>query len=168
MRGIKSIAVSTLVAGLLASSAIGALGQSETASSFTLDIVGPPIDVSFDETTGLERLVLASEASDPRAQGVITLHAARGRTDDADHQYTVSREGVRLTTDDGAWVGTLVSTDLHDVEAETNAGGGFFDLAGEGAYEGLSMFITAAPEQGLQGMIVPSDIVPTQPEPPAE
>jgi len=80
---------------------------------------------------------------------------------------SVSREGVRLATDSGARVGTLVSTDLRELDAETSQGGGFFELVGGGAYEGLSMFITVVPEQDWQGMIVSNDIMPVQPELPA-
>jgi hypothetical protein len=168
MPNVKSSFVAILAISLLASAAIGASAQGEAATSFTADLAGPPIEFSFDEDTYLERLVFEMEATDPRADGVLTLLAARGGLEDDDYRYTVSRESVRLATDEGAWVGTAVSAGLHDLSAETNRGGAVFELVGEGGFEGLSMFITAAPDEPWQGMIIPTEMVPPQPEPPAE
>ena len=39
------------------------------------------------------------------------------------------------------------------------------ELTGEGGYEGLSMVVTVHGDYGV-GVIVPTDAVPTQPEPP--
>ena len=93
-------------------------------------------------------------------------------------RYLHSKEGARLVNDGGAWVGTLVNLDVEERDEQTEkqkrngkgkrpirGGVGLFELTGEGGYDGLSM-VASVSNRGILGIIIPTDTVPTQPEPP--
>jgi hypothetical protein len=87
-------------------------------------------------------------------------------------------EGLWLVNDGGAWVGTghrfMVDEKDQRTKKQKRKGRGraplsaysrFMELTGEGGYEGLSMVVTVRGDEGI-GVIVPTDAVPAQPEPP--
>jgi hypothetical protein len=187
VKGLKTTFISILAIGLLAGSAVGVVAQDEEAdpiapSAFRADFAGfpggGPPDISFDPETGLESLGIIFEATDPRASGLLTVVAARGGVvGDTLPRYAHSKEGARLVNDGGAWVGTLVNFDVEEPDERTKkqkkkgkgkapiSGGGLFELTGEGGYDGLSM-VASVSNRGIVGIIIPTDTVPTQPEPP--
>ena len=163
MRTLKSGLITVIAIGLLAGSAIGVAAQDEEATSVPVTI-GPPLDEDSPE--------IPVEAADPRASGVMITENDFGGSS----SHTIVRSGIRLTNDDGAWVGTGLDVAAID-EAATDcpAGqecypatqGSMYELAGEGGYDGLTMFIIDQPEGAYLGVIVPTTSVPTQPDPPA-
>jgi hypothetical protein len=111
---------------------------------------------------------------DPRALGTLTVVLAKGEemiTDDDTFGVWRERSSIRLENDDGAWAGTA-STQVLGVGVAL--GWATWELAGEGGYEGLTMFLHGdgringepwgTPEV-LVGVIVPSGSVPTIPPP---
>jgi hypothetical protein len=185
VRAIRIIAISILAIGLLAGSAMGVAAQDEVGAgpeSATFDVYLMFMDggeVIVDEASGLVTLVDRSfRASDPRAAGRLTeVWAARDLTGDGLRSAYI-KKGLRLVNAGGAWVGTSVRLRVNEKDQRTKkqkrkgsgkaplgGGGGFMELTGEGGYEGLSMVVTGRGGEGV-GVIVPTDVVPTQPEPP--
>lgn len=106
---------------------------------------------------------------DPRALGSVTeVWAESGEMFSAENAYAigVERRSTRVENDGGTWVGTAtVPSFAFGIEA----GAAFWELIGEGGYEGLTMFLWGEykhyPDM-LLGIIVPSDGVPEFPPPP--
>lgn len=193
MRSIKATVTSALVIGLLASSSFGVLGRDEEdangiASAFRAT-AGPRQAVLLDPQTGVELVTDAWDATDSRASGLMSTVVARGGVCAEDSRvidgvvdcelpsYSVSISGVRLVNDGGAWIGTLTALETEQRDERTrrqrrrgrgtapiNSRGGYFELTGEGAYEGLSLLATTD-RRGVVGLIIPSDVLPTGPDP---
>jgi len=108
---------------------------------------------------------------DPRALGSVTeVWAESGEMLSAENAYAIGieRRSTRVENDGGAWVGTAtVPSFAFGIEV----GAAFWELIGEGGYEGLTMFLWGEyrhyPDM-LLGIIVPSDRVPDFPLPPPD
>ena len=61
----------------------------------------------------------------------------------------------------------LATEHEHAAAIASTYAGEIYELAGEGGYDGLTMFIVDQPEGAYLGIIVPTASVPTQPDPPA-
>jgi hypothetical protein len=176
MKGLKPTLISAIAIGLLAGSAVGAAAQDEAAaamasSAFTMEAVGDgPPEFSEDPATGLPLVTVEVEATDPRASGTLT-NIEDFANDKNDGRYRVGGTSLRLVNDGGAWVGTSRTVAGSTVAPNgDDILGSFAALTGEGGYEGLTMFTfrTFGPEESANiGFIVPTDIVPTMPPPPA-
>ena len=73
------------------------------------------------------------------------------------------RRSTRVENDGGAWVGTAT---VPSIGIGVAIGTAFWELVGEGGYEGLTMFLWGDFVHGpdlLLGIIVPSDSVPDFP-----
>jgi hypothetical protein len=140
--------------------------------------MGPPFGgVIVDEASGLLTLIdMPFRASDPRAAGRLTATRAMSDLSGDGLRSGYSKEGLRLVNDGGAWVGTGVRLTVNEKDQRTKKQKGrdkaplsadlrFMELTGEGGYEGLSMVVTVGAD-GAVGVIMPTDAVPTQPEPP--
>ena len=158
----------------------GDLSYSEDPDTGLFTITGVVPGATLDRhlmTEAADAEVYAIDASDvdPRALGTLTVVMARGNKVPTDHDNVGSvwseRSGIRLENDDGAWVGTA-STQVLGVGV--TVGWATWELAGEGDYQGLTMFLHGdgrlhggpwhAPDV-LVGVIVPSGIVPAFPPP---
>ena len=80
---------------------------------------------------------------------------------------------ARIDNDAGSWSGPVTSV-LRLKAPDKRAGGPPFNRAtaiaavtGDGAYEGLTLFMTQTRDEWL-GYIIPTDLVPPAPEAPAE
>ena len=182
MRGIKTTITSILALGLLAGSAVGVAAQDEEADPmrpavFKTDFRGGDyLEGTVTETEQGQSLRGASlvdarfEAGDARASG---------RLDFVQNEERVGRVGVlrtevRIVNDAGSWTGPL--TTVQTLKApDKRAGGPPFSrlttigtLTGDGAYAGLTLFITSTGPGENVGYIIPTDLVPPVPEWPAE
>jgi len=185
VQAVKTSLSAILAIGLLAGSAMGVAAQDEVGAgpeSATFDVYLMFMDggeVIVDEASGLVTLVDRSfRASDPRAAGRLTEVWAESDLTGDGLRSAYIKKGLRLVNAGGAWVGTGVRLMVNEKDQRTKkqkrkgwgkaplgAGGGFMELTGEGGYEGLSMVVTIRDDYGV-GVIVPTDAVPTQPEPP--
>jgi hypothetical protein len=176
VKGLKPTLISAIAIGLLAGSAVGVAAQDEAAdpmapSMFTAAVTGPP-EPTTDPETGLTILVAPFESTDPRVSGTWMQVEDGAMFDVADGEsVSVGRNAVRLVNDGGSWVGTHRGFITFPPDGERPGVAFFSELVGEGGYEGLSMFFVQsglAGEPQEVGVIVPSDMVPSFPEPPAE
>ena len=177
MRAIRITAISILAVGLLAGSAAGVTAQEEAAASeasyFTWDTAGPP-EFSLDSSTGLEIVSVPVEATDTRASGTLTDIANGGQVESDGWEYGVLISSLRLVNDGGSWVGTRRGMHAANFADESAGGIAWLDeYAGEGGYEGLTMYAfrvyTGAGEASQSvGLIVPTDAIPPVPELPAD
>jgi hypothetical protein len=185
VKGLKPTLISVLAIGLLAGAAVGVAAQDEEGAeseSATFHVELPwddPVEVIVDEASGLVTLVdISFDASDPRAAGRLTAVWAESDLTGDGLRSVYIKEGLRLVNDGGAWVGTGHRFTVNEKDQRTKkqkqkgrgraplgAYGRFMELTGEGGYEGLSMVVTGRGGEGV-GVIVPTDAVPTQPEPP--
>jgi len=185
MRGIKPGLISILAISLLAGSVVGVAAQGEEgaepeSATFNVELMWDrPVEVIVDEASGLVTLVdMPFDASDPRAAGRLTAVWAESDLTEDGLRSVYIKEGLRLVNDGGAWVGTGVRLSVNEKDQRTrkqkrkgwgkaplSAYGRFMELTGEGGYEGLSMVVTVRGGEGV-GVIVPTDAVPAQPEPP--
>lgn len=103
------------------------------------------------------------EAEDSRASGALTLGIGEALVTD---ELTLASVSFRLVNDEGAWVGTgrSVSGDL-----ERGQGVDIWEMTGEEAYQGLSLFLFGGQgDDGSWGVIVSTDAIPPYPEVPTE
>ena len=172
---LRTITTSILAIGLLAGSSIGVAAQDEGAASgaayFTWDTAGPP-EFSTDEN-GRDVVTVAIEATDPRASGTATNLEDGGQVDDGGWGYNVLVSAVRLVNDGGSWVGMGRGANARDTDDEDAGGRAWLtEYAGEGGYEGLTMYTfrmgTGAEPPESIGFILPAELIPPFPEPPAE
>ena len=133
---------------------------------------GPP-GISEDPATGLPVVTVQFDATDERASGMLTNLENFAHSED-DERYRVGSTSLRLVNDGGEWVGT--SRFVAGANAgpdENDVSGSFIEMTGEDAYEGLSLFVFGVVD-GLggptnrMGFIVPTEVIPTMPEPPVE
>ena len=175
MRATKTTILSILAVGLLAGSAVGVAAQDDATdqmapSVFTTSVVPGPPEFSEDPATGLPVAVVEFTATDPRAAGMMTAIEDGSEIEADGRMYYTLSSSVRLVNDGGAWVGTNRGV---NVESEDGAAGWYAEYAGEGGYEGLSMytfktFADLQDEGTWVGFIVPANAVPPIPELPAE
>ena len=179
MRRVKATVISVLAVGLLTGSAVGVAAQDEAADPmapnwFTWEAQGEgPPDFSVDPATGLPVLTVEMAATDERVSGALTLLENFAQVED-DDRYRVGSTSLRLVNDGGTWFGTQRFVGGATAGPNGNdVNGNFIEMTGEGAYDGLTAFVFNVFE-GLQeppvmrGFIVPSAVIPTMPEPPAE
>jgi hypothetical protein len=192
VKGLKSTLATAIAIGLLAVSVIGVTAQGEEgagpeSATFAVNFrFSSPTEVIVDEANGLLTLVdWPFRATDPRAAGRLTaVWATSELTGDGLRSLNLKccpdyiKEGLRLVNDGGAWVGTGVQFGVSEKDQRTkkqrrkgrgkaplSGYGRFMELTGEGGYEGLSMVLTVRGDEGV-GVIIPTDTVPTQPDPP--
>ena len=173
---LRSTTISILAVGLLVGSAVGVGAQDEAADPtapnwFTWQSVGDgPPEFSEDPATGLPVITVQVEATDERASGTYTNLENFAQSED-DERYRVGSTSLRLVNDGGEWVGT--QRFIAGATAGPNGNdvnGSFVEMTGEGGYEGLTLFVFSVFE-GLDGppvrmgFIVPTDVIPTMPEP---
>ena len=167
MRGIKTTTISILALGLFAGSAVGVAAQDAdpmAPSTFTMERAGDP-EVTRAVAVG------PVESTDQRASGTLTQVVASAPVDVPDGDDGVIQQlGVRLVNDGGSWVGSYRGflTFPSDGPGTVQFLG---ELAGEGGYEGLTMFLAETGDTdnvGWLGVIVPTDAVPAVPNLPAE
>ena len=122
-------------------------------------------DGTVVETRGLETVELI-EATDPRASGLMTTSQNRTQVEDDGTVVQTMSATVRLNNEGGSWSGPgemmLAGAD------EIIEMAGMTTLAGEGGYEGLTLFLSQGGDflsQTAWGMIVPSDLVAPMPDP---
>ena len=179
MRALKTTTISVLAIGLLAGSAVGVAAQEEADGPmapnwFTWEFVvdGPP-EFSTDPATGLPVITVQVEATDERASGALTNLEDFAQSED-DERYRVGSTSQRLANDGGTWVGTSRFVAGATAGPSGNdVNGNFTELVGEGGYEGLTMYVFGLFEgldelPVMRGFIVPTDLIPAMPEPPAE
>jgi hypothetical protein len=183
VKGLKSTLTMAIAIGLLAGSAVGVTAQDEenAAAAFTMEVTGTPDSSDYDETTKVSSTInMGVEATDARASGLLSWTGFYGDVGSAEELpwFGVRKFGVRLDNDDGAWTGTRDVFFATEPDERTKKqkrqkkgktpldfGTDFIELTGEGGYEGLTMLMTNR-EGGFVGIIVPSDWVPAQPDPP--
>jgi hypothetical protein len=112
--------------------------------------------------------VVAVEATDPRASGLMTITYNWNTVVLGDEwQVITTAMSERLTNEGGAWTGTGRGV-MSGGEAMMMTG--MDVLTGEGGYEGLTLVIGQFMRAGVTdtnwGFILPSDQVPPMPEPP--
>jgi hypothetical protein len=129
-------------------------------------------EFSTDPASGLPLITVQVAATDGRASGALTSIEDFAQSED-DERYRVGSTGQRLANDGGAWVGTSCFVAGAEAGPSGNdVNGNFTELVGEGGYEGLTMYVFGLFE-GLEeppvmrGFIVPTEVIPTMPEPPA-
>ena len=109
------------------------------------------------------------KAGDPRASGFLTIVANEDLySDSKGGPIVVGATSQRLVNADGAWAGTgtelLDFTEMVDGEPPKRKFGSWTELAGEGAYEGLTL-IMFQDHNSWHGVIMPTGQVPPVPEP---
>ncbi len=190
MRGIETSLGVALAIGLLAGSAGGAAAQDEEAerlapASFSWFYwFGPEANSGTDPETGFDIVLAGIEAQDPRAEGRLCYLDMEGGvnfdgSERDEPQQSVSISPVRLVGSGGVWVGTYRGLYTWEPDTRTRKqrkndrgkrplrdGSGFYEFVGVGAYEGLSMFLADRNGRPGFGIIVPTETVPAQPEPP--
>jgi hypothetical protein len=148
MRGsMIGVAIGALAVALLALPALGQDG---------------PEAFEFTATPGEVEGTGTLEATDSRASGDLVVGFGEVLfTDPAAHLGSFS---VRLTNDGGAWTGT---GRVYGGGAEQTVS--IWELTGEGAYEGLSLFTFGdAWGDTSWGLIIATDAIPPYPDLPAE
>jgi hypothetical protein len=177
VKGLKPILISAIAIGLLAGSVVGVAAQDDEVdpmapSAFSGAVEGDGTEeYSTDPDTGLDRMVIPSfELADSRASGTWTQLEDFARIEDGGGDYIAEGESVRLANEGGAWVGTTRVVVAVAPNGDATSGV-FTELAGEGGYEGLSLFMfeTVGSEGELvsNAFIVPTDMVPAMPPAPA-
>jgi len=165
VRRIESIGAIVLVVGLSAGTVAGVAAQDEEAGSFTITIGRPATYVDMGDA-GLLLVDIPVEASDPRASGTMQNLTNDGGVIREVHSLIVWHNAVRLTNDGGSWVGHETSVVVYGDDGVPTEGH-VIELVGEGGYDGLSLFVISQPVAPWVGIIVPTDTVPPQPDPPA-
>lgn len=194
MNAIGSAAISILAIGLLLVPATTMVAQdaeavpsaapgptAADASSFTLEFSGHPEIYIHDPDTGFIHTASAPvTATDPRASGLLSAMTASGDVGDFENPpwYAIRKEGIRIENEAGAWVGSHVRMIIEHADERTKRqkkrgkgqaplrfSGGLYELTGEGAYEGLSMFLSAI-DGRILAVIIPTESAPPMPEPP--
>jgi hypothetical protein len=183
VRAIKTSVISILAIGLLAGSSVGVGAQDEAADPmapavFKIGFAGAPAG-TFDETVteteqGLSvrnngAIDIPVEAGDARASGLFT----GPRNEEWVGRVGVVSAQIRIVNDAGTWSGPV--TEVLSLKAPSKREGGpafnrktsIAVLTGDGAYEGLTLYLTEAQDEWL-GYIIPTDLVPPVPERPAE
>jgi len=161
---LRTITISIVALGLLAVSSVVVAAQEEAAASdtsyFTWDTAGGPPQFSEDPATGLTLVTVQIEATDERAGGTAST----------------IEDGIisasRLVNDGGSWVGMGRGVNASDPEAGTGGRAWFTEYTGQDGYEGLTMYtfrvgIGGEPPESI-GFIVPDELIPPFPMPPAE
>lgn len=182
----------TLAIGLLASSTIGVVAQDEAA-----DPMAPAYfshDFGDGTTVDIGNVELKTwpdvKASDPRAEGVLTMAQVKYFIEGDGFDVTVFPQTMRLVNAGGAWTGTgeqafafIPDKQKPGKKPKKNApisGKTFvhqtWKLTGEGDYEGLLLELYLSLHQNDRkgmlsvkgwGIIVPTDLVVAHPEIPS-
>jgi hypothetical protein len=174
---LKSFVTTIIAVGLATGSAVGVAAQDEvsdpmapSAFSGAAEGDGEPQFLT-DPDTGLDLVVIPSfEVADPRASGTWTQIEDFASVEEGGLKHAAGGSSVRLANDGGAWVGTLRLVTSRDSDGEGTVGT-FTELVGEGGYEGLSLFMFETVDSEFElvsnAFIVPTDMVPAMPPPPA-
>ena len=172
VRTIRTTTISVLAVGMLAGGALGVSAQDEdlAPAQVTISYVEPPIGMTFEEETGLEVAVIETVATDPRATGILKISSDLGFVDTDGQVFQVLSESARLSNDAGAWTGPIITQLYVDTSSDGGppAGSTFWQLTGEGAYDGLSMLVSKFGAGDVSGIIVPTGMIPEQPAVPTE
>lgn len=182
MRAKTTTLIAILVTGLLAVSAVGVAAQAEEAADpmapaqFKVDYDGEPasfLEATFAETEFGESIRgdgivdIPLTAGDPRASGLLTEIGNQEILGNG----VITSSRLRIVNDDGAWEGTSMGAlRLKNKQGQGNPynrGASVATLAGEGAYEGLTLVLAQTLDE-WQGYIVPTAVLPPLPELPAE
>ncbi|MEX1334028.1 MAG: hypothetical protein AB1Z66_01870 [Candidatus Limnocylindrales bacterium] len=140
---------------------------------YTVETVGEPnwgtdtesADGTVIETRGYES-VERMKASDPRATGELVTSQRSTQIEVDGTVVQTQSVTMRLTNDGGSWSGPgevmLAGSD------QVMEMAGMMKLTGEGDYEGLTLFLSDSGDflsQTAWGMIVPSELVASMPDP---
>lgn len=189
MRDTKFTVVAILAVGLLAGSAVGVAAQAVAPdalapASFTYEFIGPVGEVVDDEQTGASVSSVLVDATDQRASGVLTVANVNGGVTDEDRTLEVATHSMRLVNDAGTWTGSGIGLQALEPDERTKkqrkqgkgqrpliAVTSVAQLTGDGAYDGLALFLASGIVENYGqswGLIVPVGTVPEVPELPAE
>ena len=168
VRAVKTTTISILAIVLLAGSAVGVAAQETDPMAPSTFIMQRAAEPGLATARTGERIVDGPvESTDQRASGDLTLAVASAPVDVADGDGgVVQRNAVRLLNDGGSWVGThrrFLTFPSDGPETVQFLG----ELVGEGAYEGLTMFLAETGDTEdvrWLGVIVPTDDVPAVPD----
>ncbi len=180
MRAKTTTIISILAAGLLAVSAIGVAAQDEAdpmaPAQFKVDYDGEPAsfpEAEFSETEfgesirGEGVIDIPLKAGDSRASGLLTEIGNQEILGNS----VITSSHLRIVNDDGAWEGTsngaLRLKKKQGGGNPYNRGASIAILAGEGAYEGLTLVLAQTLNE-WHGYIIPTEALPPVPELPAE
>jgi hypothetical protein len=186
VKGLKPTLISAIAIGLLAGSAVGVAAQDEEAAELETPLyytwtAGDPASVTdgtFDEDAGEMRgLVLEGiplEASDPRLSGVGYLTANGNAENSTNGSGALESRSYRVVMDGGEFTGsgTYIEAGDPSVDGPPAIVRETMVLTGDGAYEGLVLFVTGdyreagAGEAVILRVAVPP--VPGVPDVPAE
>lgn len=179
---LRTTFISILASSLIAASAVGVAAQDEDATdpmapaTFKIDYAGPPADelvptvteTEYGESVTGEGLIeIPLQAGDPRASGLMTQIG----NEEILGKAVATAGRMRIVNDDGAWEGD--STGFLRLKNKPgdgipyNRGASIAILAGEDAYEGLTLILAQTLKE-FQGYIIPTDLLPATPELPTE
>jgi hypothetical protein len=186
VKGFKPTLISVIAIGLLAGSAMGAAAQNdeatvlETPLYYTWTAGRPASEIAgeFDqdaiEMRGLVVEGIPIEASDPRLSGLFYAAINGNGENSTSGAGQLESRSYRLVMDDGAWTGS----GTYVVAGDPSAGGPpaivreTMVMTGDGAYEGLVMFVTGDYRESTAGEAVILSVgvppVPDVPDAPTE
>jgi len=180
VRAIKTSIISILAIGLLAGSAVGVAAQEEAAEFATplyytwtageaASVVEGAFDESGDELRGQVQKGIPVEASDPRLSGLVTTAINGNAENGTDSTGLLESRSYRVVLDDGAFTGSGTFVVAGDGVAPPAIVREVMVLTGEGAYEGMALFVTGDYREGSSGEAVMFRVaVPPVPDVPAE
>ena len=163
---LKTTTISILTVGLLASSAIGTAAQDGGAmvTGTVRYEEGTYFDTGSDGTMVSDSPGVTFSMSDTRLSGTaeIATFGVQAMGGDGFSEAAFGTDDFTLVNDEGSWSGVGTSALVLSPEIIPTVMEASWHLTGEGAYEGLSAYLTVEAQEFAEGIIVEGTSAPVE------